>query len=72
MCYPHISCSDVDQSGVVDVDDIIYLIAYIFEGGPEPCSPPDGYTGSRDDWSREKVEAYLEEIQSATAPSRLS
>jgi len=30
-------CGDADQSGQVDIDDVVYLIAYIFSGGPEPC-----------------------------------
>ena len=29
-------CGDVNGSGGVDVDDVVYLIAYIFSGGPEP------------------------------------
>jgi predicted outer membrane repeat protein len=29
-------CGDVDASGDVDIDDVVYLIAYIFSGGPEP------------------------------------
>ncbi len=29
-------CGDVDGSGFVDIDDPVYLIAYIFQGGPEP------------------------------------
>jgi len=33
-------CGDVDQSGGVDIDDVVYLIAYIFSGGPEPCPYP--------------------------------
>jgi hypothetical protein len=27
---------DADASGGVDIDDVVYLIAYIFTGGPEP------------------------------------
>jgi len=30
---------DSDCSGSVDIDDVVYLIAYIFTGGPAPCSP---------------------------------
>jgi hypothetical protein len=33
-------CGDVDLSGGVDVDDIVYLINYVFSGGPPPCEPP--------------------------------
>jgi hypothetical protein len=29
-------CGDADGSGGVDIDDVVYLIAYIFAGGPEP------------------------------------
>jgi hypothetical protein len=30
---------DVDCSGAVDIDDVVYLIAYIFAGGPPPSDP---------------------------------
>lgn len=30
------NCGDVDNSGGVDIDDIVYLIAYVFQGGPDP------------------------------------
>lgn len=38
-------CGDADQSGAVDIDDVVYLLAYIFSGGPEPCpyQNPYGY-----------------------------
>ncbi|MFH1359679.1 MAG: C25 family cysteine peptidase, partial [Candidatus Omnitrophota bacterium] len=29
-------CGNADGSGVVDLDDVVYLIAYIFTGGPAP------------------------------------
>jgi hypothetical protein len=29
-------CGDADAGGSVDIDDVVYLIAYIFAGGPEP------------------------------------
>ncbi|MFH1359683.1 MAG: S8 family serine peptidase [Candidatus Omnitrophota bacterium] len=29
-------CGDADYSHQVDIDDVVYLIAYIFTGGPEP------------------------------------
>lgn len=38
--YPR---GDVNSSGLVDVDDVVYLIAYIFSGGPEPVC--DGISG---------------------------
>jgi hypothetical protein len=28
---------DVDCSGIVDVDDIVYIIEYVFLEGPPPC-----------------------------------
>jgi subtilisin family serine protease len=31
-----VSGGDPDNSGVIDVDDIVYLINYIFDGGPPP------------------------------------
>lgn len=37
---------DVDCSGTVDIDDIVYLIIYIFAGGPPPGDPNgDGILG---------------------------
>ncbi|MFH1372958.1 MAG: M4 family metallopeptidase [bacterium] len=29
-------CGDVDNSGAVDVGDLTYLVAYLFQGGPPP------------------------------------
>jgi hypothetical protein len=29
-------CGDADASNGVDIDDVVYLIAYIFSSGPEP------------------------------------
>jgi uncharacterized protein (TIGR02145 family) len=34
-------CGDVDCSGESDIDDVVYLINYIFAGGPGPCDPDD-------------------------------
>jgi len=41
---------DADKSGGVDIDDVVYLIAYIFTGGPQPmpfvcCGDADGSCG---------------------------
>ena len=35
-------CGDADVSGEVDIDDVVYLIAYIFSGGPEPAPYESG------------------------------
>ncbi len=32
-------CGDVNDSGVTDIDDVVYLISYVFSGGPEPPNP---------------------------------
>jgi hypothetical protein len=29
-------CGDADGSGSIDVDDVVYLVNYIFTGGPAP------------------------------------
>ncbi|MCK4656196.1 MAG: hypothetical protein KAT85_04170 [candidate division Zixibacteria bacterium] len=29
-------CGDVDGSGSIDIDDVVYLVNYIFTGGPAP------------------------------------
>lgn len=36
------TCGDADGSGAVDIDDVVYLIAYIFSGGPEPLPYQSG------------------------------
>jgi hypothetical protein len=36
-CY---LCGDIDGSVGIDIDDIVYLIAYVFAGGPAPVSEP--------------------------------
>jgi hypothetical protein len=33
---PPFICGDADGSGDIDIDDVVYLINYIFAGGPEP------------------------------------
>lgn len=35
-------CGDADASGGVDIDDVVFLIAYIFSGGPEPFPYENG------------------------------
>jgi len=39
---PDILCGDVDFNGYVDIDDVVYLIAYIFGGGPAPVNETTG------------------------------
>jgi hypothetical protein len=29
---------DADCNGIVNISDAVYLISYIFGGGPEPCA----------------------------------
>jgi len=36
------ACGDADASGGVDIDDVVYLINYIFSGGPEPVPYESG------------------------------
>jgi hypothetical protein len=40
-------CGDADGSEDIDIDDVVYLIAYIFSGGP----PPDPYESGDADCS---------------------
>jgi len=35
-------CGDVNESGMVDIDDVVYIIAFIFAGGPEPSPYESG------------------------------
>ncbi|MFH1893624.1 MAG: hypothetical protein ABIK83_13190 [Candidatus Zixiibacteriota bacterium] len=41
-------CGDVNMSGDIDIDDIIYLIAYVFLGGPPPVPLEIGDTNCID------------------------
>jgi len=38
--YEHgiITCGDTNGDGKVDVADAVYVMNYIFKGGPEPCA----------------------------------
>ncbi len=44
ICF---TCGDCDNSGAVDIDDVVYLITYIFASGP----PPDPLESGDADWS---------------------
>ncbi len=35
-------CGDANSSGAIDIDDIVFLIAYVFQGGPSPEPPEAG------------------------------
>ena len=34
--FPDYICGDANADGVVNVSDAVYMVAYVFEGGPEP------------------------------------
>ena len=37
---PAIDCGDVDLNGHIDISDLVYLVAYMFDGGPSlPACP---------------------------------
>jgi len=39
---PYIKSGDVDASGGIDIDDVVYLIQYLFAGGPAPIPIQSG------------------------------
>jgi hypothetical protein len=39
---PPFICGDANKSGVVNIADVVYLIAYIFGSGPAPDPPESG------------------------------
>jgi len=43
-CQPPIICGDADASGAVDIDDVVYVIQYIFAGGSQPDPYESGDT----------------------------
>lgn len=34
--FPQFTCGDVNATGGIDIDDIVYLIAFVFQGGDPP------------------------------------
>ena len=41
-CQEPFLCGDADASGEADIDDVVYLINFIFSGGPEPVPYESG------------------------------
>jgi hypothetical protein len=39
---PAISCGDFNASGLADISDVVYLVAYVFFAGPAPADPRGG------------------------------
>jgi len=39
--YCQIANGDVNCDGLRDIDDVVYMITYIFAQGPAPCVPPE-------------------------------
>jgi hypothetical protein len=39
---PYMICGDVEGSGAVDIDDVVYLIQFIFANGPAPSPYQSG------------------------------
>ena len=39
---PSRACGDVDDSGSVNITDAVYLLNWLFNGGPAPTCPPSG------------------------------
>jgi len=37
-----LEAGDADCSGVIDLGDVLFIINYLYKGGPAPCSPPMG------------------------------
>ncbi|MFH1373559.1 MAG: dockerin type I repeat-containing protein [bacterium] len=60
---------DVDNTGSIDVGDLTYLVAYLFQGGPAPPCPEEGDvdgSGSIDVGDLTYLVAYL--FQGGPAP----
>ncbi len=36
------ACGDADNSGLIDIDDVVYMVYYIFAGGPAPIPYESG------------------------------
>ncbi|MGB2768293.1 MAG: dockerin type I repeat-containing protein [Candidatus Zixiibacteriota bacterium] len=33
----HVDRGDVNVDGIINVGDVVYLVSYLYKGGPEPC-----------------------------------
>ena len=33
------NCGDANDDGTVNVGDVVYLVSYLYKGGPEPVAP---------------------------------
>jgi hypothetical protein len=58
MVLKTLGCGDVDASGGVDIDDVVYLLNYIFLAGPPPYSFTDSDVDCSGDISIDDV-VYL-------------
>jgi len=47
----------------VNISDAVYLIAYIFGGGPAPCEAPKGYLPEGQDWTLKQMVNYLQQTK---------
>ena len=59
---------DADGSGEVDIDDVVYLISYIFSGGPEPDPMEAGDADSSGDIDIDDVVYLINYIFSGGPP----
>jgi len=66
LCHD-ILIGDVDASGAVDIDDVWYLLKYIYEGGPPPL--PERYSSVRQIYIRQVT---FEAVIDVTSDSILS
>jgi len=40
--YPEFVCGDADGSGSINIADVVYLLSYVYGGGPAPVDPSGG------------------------------
>ncbi len=55
-------CGDVDESEGVDIDDIVYVIQYVFQGGADPVPPESGDVNCSDSVDIDDVVYIIEHV----------
>jgi len=64
---PEYICGDPNDDEITDIDDVVYLIAYLFQGGPEPIPLESGDVNCEEGIDIDDV-VYLIEYLFASGP----
>ena len=66
--YAYYVCGNVDGLGIIDIDDVVYLIQYLYAGGPEPLPLCSGNVNCDDIIDIDDVVYLIEYLYSGGPP----